>query len=256
MKDQRTVKLYDSMTDVDNQFIQEAAEAPTIKAAKFSMLKKWGAIAACLCLALTLVVSMSHTNDVIQLSENSSNVKVSYTKKAPEVTGEACLIHLTEEELFTHFNTAIVKGTVEDIQNIELDFNGDKEYRAIAKIKVENVQRGTCQPGETISVLLPCPIGENMYSTTCNTISTVKIGMTGIFMPVIYDGENSFWEQNGAKLDKKDIADYGFADGQRYMFLDTENGLVFDRNAYKSIEDASTLEEIEEYIAAMLSKIG
>ncbi len=255
MKDKRTAKLYDSITDVDNQFIQEASEVPAIKAKKIPMLKKWGAIAACLCLALTLVVSMSRTNDVIRLSENSNKVTASYTNKVPAITGEVDLVDLTEEELFTQFNTAIVKGTVEDIQNIELNFNGDKEYRAIAKIKVENVQRGTCQPGEIISVLLPCPIGENMDSTTCDTISTVKIGMAGIFMPVIYDSENSFWEQNGAKLDKKDIADYGFADGQRYMFLDTENGLVFDRNAYKSIEDASTLEEIEEYIAAMLSKI-
>ena len=256
MKDKRTEKLYDCITDVDEQFIQEAAEVPAIKVAKISMLKKWSAIAACLCLAFILVVSMAHTNDVIHLSENSSNVKVSYTKKVPAVTGEACLIHLTEEELFTHFNTAIVKGTVEDIQNIKLDFNGDKEYRAVAKIKVENVQRGNCKPGEIISVLLPCPIVENMDSTTCDTISAIKIGMTGIFMPVIYDSDNSLWEQNGAKLDQKDIANYGFADGQRYMFLDTENGLVFDRNAYKSIEYASTLEEIEEYIAAMISKIG
>ena len=46
-------------------------------------------------------------------------------------------------------------------------------------------------------------------------------------MPVIYDDENSIWEQNGAKLDKRDIADYGFADGERFAFLETEDGLVF-----------------------------
>lgn len=256
MKDKRIEKLYDSITDVDHQFIQEASKVPEIKAKRISIIKKWGAIAACLCVALTLVVSISHANHMIQLSKNSSKATASYSKKAPANTDAACLDYLTEQELFTKFNTAIVKGTVEDVQNIKLNFNGDKEYRAIAKIKVENVQRGNCQPGEIISVLLPCPIGENMQSTTCDTISSVKIGITGIFMPVIYDDENSFWEQNGAKLDKKDLADYGFADGQRYMFLETENGLVFDRNAYKSIENASTLEEIETYVAEMLSKIG
>ena len=75
-------------------------------------------------------------------------------------------------------------------------------------------------------------------------------------MPVIYDDENSFWEQNGARLDKRVIADYGFADHARFAFLETEDGLVFFRDAYGSIDDATTLDEVEDYIKAMLESSG
>mgnify|MGYP001856921961 FL=1 len=84
----------------------------------------------------------------------------------------------------------------------------------------------------------------------------MKAGVTGIFMPVIYDDENSIWEQNGARLDKRDIADYGFADGERFAFLETEDGLVFFRDAYGSIDDATTLDEVEDHIKAMLESSG
>ena len=75
-------------------------------------------------------------------------------------------------------------------------------------------------------------------------------------MPMIYNDENSFWEQNGAKIDKRELADYGFADGERYAFLQTEDGLVFSREAYSSIANATTLDEIEEYIEAMLENLN
>ena len=74
-------------------------------------------------------------------------------------------------------------------------------------------------------------------------------------MPMIYDDENSIWEQNGAKLDIRDIADYGFADGERFAFLETEDGLVFSRDAYSSIANATTLDEVEDYIETMLENL-
>ena len=49
MKDQRTVKLYDSLTDVDNHFIQEAAEIPEIGKKRTTLWIKLGAWAACFC---------------------------------------------------------------------------------------------------------------------------------------------------------------------------------------------------------------
>ncbi len=50
MKDKRTAKLYDSITDVDDQFVQEAAEVPEIRTKKAAIWMKWGTFAACLCL--------------------------------------------------------------------------------------------------------------------------------------------------------------------------------------------------------------
>ena len=63
-------------------------------------------------------------------------------------------------------------------------------------------------------------------------------------------------EQGIRELDKRELADYGFADGERYVFLETNAGLVFDRDVYKSISNATTLEEVEEYIENMLESLN
>ena len=75
-------------------------------------------------------------------------------------------------------------------------------------------------------------------------------------MPIFYTEENSFLEYNNARLVQKDIADYGFPDGMRYAFLETEDGLIFDRYSYKTISDAKTLDEVEDYIQTMLEKLS
>lgn len=181
----------------------------------------------------------------------STGVKVRYTDKVPEERVEHCLVYFTEEELFTHFDTAIFRGTVGEIRNIELKFNGDKAYRAIAEIGVDEVLRGPCEAGETVSVMLPCPIAPDVWVEDTGVVSQMREGMCGIFMPVIYNEENSRWEQNGAVLIQKELVDYGLPDGVRFAFLETENGLVFDSGAYESIADARTLDEVEEYILRM-----
>lgn len=75
-------------------------------------------------------------------------------------------------------------------------------------------------------------------------------------MPIFYTEENSFLEYNNARLVQKDIADYGFPDGMRYAFLETEDGLIFDRGSYETISDAKTLDEVEEYVENMIIKVS
>ena len=43
-----------------------------------------------------------------------------------------------------------------------------------------------------------------------------------------------------------------FVDGERYAFLETKSGLKFDRDAYKSIADATSLEDVEDYVCDMI----
>ncbi len=141
------------------------------------------------------------------------------------------------------------------VRNIVVSFNGEKEYLAIAQIEIEKVYRGTCSEGDTVSVLFPCPISAIMYATDSSTVSAMKAGMTGIFMPMVYDDETAMWLENGASLDQRELAEYGFADGERYAFLEKGSGLVFNRGAYASIADATTLDEVEEYIEKMLERL-
>ena len=45
-------------------------------------------------------------------------------------------------------------------------------------------------------------------------------------------------------------------ESRRHRILETEDGLVFSRDAYGSIDDATTLDEVEDYIKAMLESSG
>ena len=262
----------DAMGEIDGRYIDEAInyektgdvhaiDKPVARAEKRGPKRKAGTgkliwvAAGCVAVALIIVLLIANGwGEPLALSDRSSNVTVRYTGN-PLIFQSGCLVNLTEEELFTEFDTAIFKGTISEIRNIVVSFNGEKEYRAIAKIKVEKVYRGTCNEGDTVSVMLPCPVSTIMSVTSTTTVSAMKAGMTGIFMPVEYDDESALWMENGARLDKRDIADYGFADGERYVFLETDSGLVFARYAYKSIADADTLEEVEAYIESMLESL-
>ena len=245
-------KFSDAMSELDSKYIDEAINYK--KKAKKPRWIKWGALAACFAAVLVAsVFSVNQQRNQISLSDNSTSVTAYYTNNPFIFTnGNESLIPLTEEELFTTFNTAIFKGTISEIRNIVVNFDGDKAYRAIAKIEVEQVYRGSCSAGDTISVILPGPLVKGFWVTDTSTVSAMEAGITGIFMPMIYDDENSIWEQNGAKLDIRDIADYGFADGERFAFLETEDGLVFSRDAYSNIANATTLDEVEDYIETIL----
>lgn len=218
--------------------------------------KKHSWIAAVVCLALIVAAAVSvidWAQNQIKLSDRSSNVTVRYISTPSFMQSSSQLVELTEEELFTSCDAVIFRGRILNISNIEISFNGNKDYGAIAEIEVETVYRGSCDIGDTVSVLLPCPIMEDYWVEDTGTVSVMQAGMTGIFMPMIYT-DTSMHLQNGAKLALKDIADYGFGDGERFAFLVTKNGLVFDRRSYESISDAATLDEIENYILNMINR--
>jgi len=208
------------------------------------------AAAACI-LVLMLTIPIFNGNSDFELPNSVGNVSVKYVNKAPSVSIESELVWHTEEELFHKYNTDIFMGKIEDIKNIKINFNGSTEYRAIAKIKMDKIYRGNGTVGETVSVLLPCPIDTNQWVEDTEVVSSMRVGMTGIFMPLKYD-ETSYREENGAKVYLQDIAEYGFLDGERYAFLNSDYGLLFAKHAYKSIASAATMEEIEQFIIKMI----
>jgi len=125
---------------------------------------------------------------------------------------------------------------------------------AVVKIEVADVIRGNTKPGDVVSVLLPAPIRiKGLWVSDTEVISHMKLGLRGFFMPLVYD-ETSVIEMNGATLFLSEIAEYGLSDGERYVFLETSNGLEFARWAYESIADATTLDEVRQYINAMIGQ--
>lgn len=208
------------------------------------------AFATVVCIAILIIIIPMFKSD-FELPNSDGHVSVKYVNKAPSVSSEASLIYLTVEEIFHERNTDIFMGEIVDIKNIKISMNGFIHYRAIAEIRIDKVYRGNITAGEIVSVLMPCPINTNVWVEDSAVVSSMRVGMTGIFMPVKYD-ENSIWEENGAKICKMDITEYGFFDGMRFAFLDSDKGLIFEKSTYSEISSATSLEEIEKYIIKMI----
>lgn len=216
--------------------------------------KRLAPIAACLALAIAISIPFINNGSGdfdLQLSDNGT--KVSYVNKVPNINTSNSLVYLTEDELLANvyegYPVVIFSGTITEVKNIRLDFgDGSDNYRAIAKIKVEDVLRGDMEARETVSVLLPAPVGvEGVQTSDTGISSQMAIGVTGIFTPMKYD-ETSVRKQNDKEIHLLDLAEYGLPDGERWAFLETANGLQYNHGAYPSFVDAENLDDVKELI--------
>lgn len=75
MKEKETSKLYNSITNVDNQFIEEVQTKTKKKIPKWT---KWGAVAACLCLVMAAALIIPTLPPTVQEDEIQSNAIADY----------------------------------------------------------------------------------------------------------------------------------------------------------------------------------
>lgn len=204
-----------------------------------------------------LIAALLMTNGIPKLTGNDSsllyskgNVMVRYIDDAKAVPVDPLAITMifSEDEVFHMFKTDKFMGTVKSVRNVKIDFNGIASYRAIAKILVEKSYEGAAKVGDEVDILLPGIVDAGqIIGADFNIQPAMKAGERGIFMPIRHD-ETSQWEENGTVLDLREIAEYGIIDTQRFMFLETTEGLVFVRETFPQIKDAKTLDEVEKYI--------
>lgn len=245
----RGKELFEKITNIDNDIITRTSAVN--KKRKLTYIK-WASIVACFAIIIIGVYSILPKGNIIFEDENVTVQAVDFSKTLI-TSSSADLVMLTEEEIFNGYNTDIFKGTVTDIQNIEIDFDGEVVYRSIVTISVQDVYRGGLQTDEEVTILLPIPIDVNGYWVSdTDVVSQINVGMTGIFMPLVLNDESAMWQENDVWFDKRGIVDYGLLDGERYVFLENEKGLVFAEWAFESISDAQTLDDIEEYIVTMI----
>lgn len=247
MKHEQLLRL---LGEVDDRYIEESM---TIERKPYQRLK-WGAGLLTAVAAGFMLFTSNVWNERIPLSTDSTanSVHIVDQSKVKLDISEENMMDMTEDELFSKWNPVVVRGTVTDIQHIEIDFNGETEYQSLITIHVSNVYRGDVRVGQDLIVRADA-IGETGQTTDTSVISHVKQAMEGIFMPIPYDDE-FVWEQNEATLRLKDIADYGFPDGERYLFLDTPNGLLFERDAYPSLQGLDSLDEVEHWMLTRFSE--
>ncbi|WP_029594970.1 MULTISPECIES: hypothetical protein [Exiguobacterium] len=239
------MRLTRLMGDVDDRFVEESMEVEGEKRRHRRWMGDLIAVAAVTLFAVT----WDGFKEQIPLSDSSSNMSVAYIDEKDIDVGmsSANLIEMSEDELFSKWEPVVVRGVVKQIDHIELDFNGQEEYQSIVTIGVTDVYRGEVEPGSEMKVLTVAGVGSKVLQSDADIISELRLGMEGIFMPRLHDTSH-VWSQNGATLQVMDVSDYGFPDGERYMFLNTDEGLVFSRDAYPSLRGAETLDDVEAFM--------
>lgn len=249
-------KLLDLIGDIDDQYILEAE--PLSKQATPSK-KRILLIAAVPSLALLLIVFVVlmplFSKDKEITLEHSQGITVKEIKDPPSMSSSADIEWLSEEELFSKshhgFSMLVFEGRVDHIQNLVIDFGETKEYYAIATLDVKEVLRGDIKEGDFVDVLLPNPILSDIRVSETTYSSQIRVGQIGIFMPIEYN-EHATYEIENKKLVLQELAPYGFMDGERWMVLETKDGLIYNKEAYPSLTAAQNLSEMKEIIKAKL----
>lgn len=160
------------------------------------------------------------------------------------------LAWLTPEELFAQ-DTLIFRGTVETMTYYTVDAIGSLGgWFTVAEVRISEVLRGDLTAGNTCQVLLPVVRG--CFSTSiAGALEDIEVGSEAIFMPRPATPETGV-QEDSRYFCYADAADAYFSEGIRFLFLQTEDGLRFERNVYEDIQDAQTLDEVAAYIRGML----
>ncbi len=252
-------EFLDKIDLIDPVYVQAADTKPPKK--KNTWIK-WCAMAACLCLIIGVVTMLPRlrgnhgdpqVGDFLLSEKTTAKVSLGYEEGAA-ISSKAELVALTEDELFAYEEMYAFRGRVSGLTNVTIDFNGDKVVRCVATISIDEVYKGNLVPGDQITMLIPCGIDlAGILVEDTGIISRLKSGMEGIFMPWIYN-QNSYIEINGAVLMTKDLAACGLADGMRWAFLLTDQGICFERTSYSGAYEATTIDDIETYVVDMLKQ--
>ncbi len=251
----KSEKLFFAIGDIDGSLIEDAMEVKIVKE-KIRNRIKITAIAACICLLVAgaALGVMELSGPVIKESLVGTTARVTKGDRGIKYTPVAFdLEDISEREMFTGSGMNYFRGRVSEIENFTADFGKDKEYFAVATIKVTE-HYGNTDIFESVKLLLPCPIGnDGLQIEDSGVISKLRAGMEGIFMTRSID-RDSRMEKYGKAVYYDEFAEQKVLDGERWVFLDTGDGIEYYEDAHPSAGELRTLEDAEEYVKQMLRK--
>lgn len=159
----------------------------------------------------------------------------------------SCLVWLSPEEIFAR-DTAIFRGTVRGLRYYAVECGGfETEYTA-ASVEVTDVIRGDVLPGDIRTVVYMG--GPHMSTSISGPLEKLADGSDAVFMPVAATAETGR-QEGDSWLCYADLGDFYLSEGLRFVFLDTGEGLEFERGVYEEIGPAETLEEVTDYLRRM-----
>lgn len=166
------------------------------------------------------------------------------------ITGDAAgssasLVWLEPEEIFAR-DTAIFRGTVLNLRYFEVAAGGESRYYTVASVEITDCVRGELAAGDIYNVLYLGAAGR-MSTSISGDLERLEVGSDAVFMPYVAAADTG-WSSGEDYFCYADLAELYFAEGVRFLFLDTGDGLSFDRAAYADIADAETLDEVMDYL--------
>lgn len=253
-------ELFEIIGDIDDDLIEEAGRA---KKRAFPMKRVLAAAACFVLLAGALIAALPRLRmfDAEEVDKENYFYNKSGNEATPvvrvdpdelkntEIYHEAMSDQLayTEKDLFSH-PTDIFRGEITDVGYCLVDFDGVGYYYSVVTVHVDEVYRGDIAVGDLVSVKAGAVSRQGSWVEDTETVSAMKAGVSGIFMVNDYVGET----RNDTFFDGGGIITHTFRDGERYAFLETEQGLVFSEWAYPSLKKAKTLKDVEAFVKKMV----
>ncbi len=243
--------LFEIIGELDDRFLSITQRK------KLHIPKKLLTAVACMVLFAAVVTqAMLMKGAEIPLMRTTDNVRVRRITDVPFY--HVCTYHpslsdyVPGVEFINQENVDIFKGKILSLQNIMIDYDGVTEYRALVTISVDQVYRGEPK-SDTITILMPFGFyfSDHVFVEDTTVISHMEKGMEGIFLAKKYD-EGDYSQVNGSNLSLMDIAEYGMSDGERWCFLMSEDGLIYDDVTHDALKGAATLSDVALYIKQSL----
>ena len=163
------------------------------------------------------------------------------------ISSSSCLAWLSPEEIFA-MDTAIFRGTVRALRYYTVESGGFATQYTVADVEVTDHIRGDVLTGEIRTVLYMG--GPDMTTSISGPLERLEVGSDAIFMPITATAETGRREGD-SYFCYADLGELYLSEGLRFVFLDTGEGLEFEKNLYEDIADAETLDEVAAYIREM-----
>lgn len=160
-------------------------------------------------------------------------------------SSSACLAWVEPEELLA-MDTAVFRGTVRDIRYAEITSGSYQAFYTVITVEVTDCVRGGLGAGDIYNILYTGVPGYHSTSIS-GDLNKLEIGSDAVFMPY-WSSPEAGWMTEDGFFAYIDLAELYFDEGIRFLFLDTGDGLSFDRSAYADIADAETLDEVMDYL--------
>ncbi len=185
--------------------------------------------------------------------KRSKGITITYSNEMAQTLTSP--LPLTSDEILNRYSNTIVRGTIETVRNIQIDYGkGEISQKALAVIKITKVISGNATADSTVTVLLPKCVDNASANNSSAVISHLKNGTEGIFLL------SKVTEQSRVEINKKtfyydDVCDYSMFGEDHFAIIVSDGTIRFHADIFDGeITAFATLDEAETKLQTIMTK--